>query len=165
MISIGFVRGNSDSSIFFKYDQNNIIAIVDWYIDDGLIAADTKTTMEEVVKDICRTFTIQDLGEPIRLLGIKKIDRNRNSGVIKLSQPTYIDKIASQFDIAPGKNVTIPMKSDENLHNTSNDNEKIDVLYTSIIGSVNYCSVSTHPDITFAVNKCSQFTSNPSIHQ
>ena len=56
------------------------------------------------------------------------------------------------------------MKSDKNLHNTSNDNEKIDVPYASIIGSVNYCSVSTRPDITFAVNKHSQFTSNPSIH-
>ena len=94
MISIGFVRGNSDSSIFFKYNQNSIIVIVGWYVDNGLIAVDTKTTMEEVVKDICRTFTIQDLGEPIHLLGIK-IDHNRNSGVIKLSQPTYIDKIAS----------------------------------------------------------------------
>ena len=119
--------------------------------------------MEEVVKDICRTFTIQDLGECIRLLGIK-IDRNRNSGIIKLSQPAYIDKIASQFNITPGKNITIPMKSDENLHNTSSDNEKIDVPYASIIGSVNYCSVSTCPDITFVVNKCSQFTLNSSIH-
>ena len=45
-------------------------------------------------------------------------------------------------------------------YNHNIDDEKVDVQYASIIGSVNYCSVSTRPDITFAVNKCSQFTSN-----
>ena len=149
--------------LYSSYNQNNITAIAGWYVDDGLIAADTKGTMEEVVRDICRTFTIQDLEEPIHLLGIK-IDRNRNSGIIKLSQPAYINKIASRFNTTPGKNISIPMKPDKNLHNTSSDEEKIDVPYASIIGSINYCSVSTHPDITFMVNKCSQFTSNPSVH-
>ena len=33
----------------------------------------------------------------------------------------------------------------------------------SLIGSLNYCSVATQPDISFAVNKCTQFTSRPSI--
>ena len=39
----------------------------------------------------------------------------------------------------------------------------IDVPYASLIGSLNYCSVATRPDISFTVNKCAQFTSRPSV--
>ena len=40
-------------------------------------------------------------------------------------------------------------------------NDEIDVPYASLIGSINYCSVSTRPDIAYATNRCAQFTSHP----
>ena len=39
----------------------------------------------------------------------------------------------------------------------------MDIGYASLIGSINYCAISTRPDISYATNKCAQFTSNPTI--
>ena len=49
---------------------------------------------------------------------------------------------------------------------TSTFTEKtVNIPYASLIGSTNYCAISTRPDISYAVNKCAQFTSNPNtIH-
>ena len=47
---------------------------------------------------------------------------------------------------------------------TSTSTEKtLDIPYASLIGSINYCTISTHPNISYTVNKCAQFTSNPNI--
>ena len=50
-----------------------------------------------------------------------------------------------------------------NLQTSTSIEKTLDIPYTSLIGSINYCTISTHPDISYAVNKCAQFTSNPNI--
>ena len=45
------------------------------------------------------------------------------------------------------------------------DDKPTDIPYTSLIGSLNYCVITTRWDISYATNKCTQFTSKPSqIH-
>ena len=67
---LGFTTGTADSSIFFKYDGKRIMALAGWYVNDILLAADSKETMNNLMGDICKKFIIQDLGEPTHLLGI-----------------------------------------------------------------------------------------------
>jgi hypothetical protein len=50
------------------------------------------------------------------------------------------------------------------LHLSTESNNKINILYASLIGSLNYCALFTRPDIAYATNKCIQFTSNPMTH-
>jgi hypothetical protein len=50
-----------------------------------------------------------------------------------------------------------------NLHISTNPDEMIDVPYASLISSINYCTISTCPDIAYATNKCAQFTSKPTL--
>ena len=159
---LGFTTGTADSSIFFKYDGKRVVALTGWSVDDGLFAADSKETMSNLMGDICKKFIIQDLGKPTHLLGIK-INRDRDTGTIKLSQAAYITKISNRFNTGSGKSITTPMKSDADLFHSTNSDDIVDVPYALVIGSVNYCSVSTCLDITFSVNKCAQFTSNPTI--
>jgi hypothetical protein len=40
----------------------------------------------------------------------------------------------------------------------SADDDTLDIPYASFIGSINYCSIATRPDIAYATNKCAQFT-------
>ena len=38
-----------------------------------------------------------------------------------------------------------------------------DLLYVALIRNINYCAVSTHPDITYTTNKCVQCASKPNV--
>ena len=49
------------------------------------------------------------------------------------------------------------------LRTSTSTKKTLDIPYASLIGSINYCTISTRPDISYAVNKCAQFTSNPNI--
>lgn len=55
------------------------------------------------------------------------------------------------------------MDPSTDLHASRDEDIIPDVPYTSLIGSINYCAISTRPDIAFAVNKCAQFTSHPNL--
>ena len=37
------------------------------------------------------------------------------------------------------------------------------IPYSSLIGSLNYCALFTRPDVSFAVNKCAQYSSKPTL--
>ena len=116
--------------------------------------------MDHMINDIRGSFDIQDLGEPERLLGVK-IARNRNKGHIHISQPAYIDSLAKRFNITAGKSITSPMETSIDLRASTIVDNSINILYASLIGSINYCATFTRPDISFAIHKCSQFISKP----
>ena len=118
--------------------------------------------MEHVVKDIKGSFDIQDLGEPDCLLGIK-ITHDCDLGTIHISQPSFINTIARRFDITSGRAVSSPMDPSADLCSSTNTDSTIDIPYASLIGSINYCAISTQLDIAFATNKCAQFTSRPNL--
>jgi transposase InsO family protein len=159
---LGFKSGQADENVYFRRHEDGGIEIAGWYVDDGLLAANSKESMERMIKDISHSFEIQNLGEPVRLLGVK-IDRNRSNGTIHISQPTFIDSIAKRFDIQPGRLISSPMDPTVDLRISTNSNESIDIPYASLIGCLNYCALSTRPDIAYATNKCAQFTSHPTI--
>ena len=138
---LGFTAGEADSTVFFRF-QGNSIEIAGWYVDDGLLAANSCTTMKRMVDDIGGSFDIQDLGEPERLLGIR-IKHNRDIGTIHLSQPAFINTIAKCFDITIGKPAKSPMDATINYRKANTDEKPADVPYASIIGSLNYCAIAT----------------------
>jgi hypothetical protein len=119
--------------------------------------------MEHMVHDIGSSFDIQDLGTPERLLGIW-ILCNLNAGTIHISQPSFINTIAKQFNISIGKPIQSPMDSTIKLLKAStDDDDTLDIPYASLIDSINYCSIATRPDIAYATNKCAPFTHKPTL--
>ena len=97
---LGFKAGNADPTVFFRRNDGRL-EVAGWYVDDRLLATNSKEAMVKMVKEISRSFEIQDLGKPTRLLCIK-IDRDHTKNIIHISQPTFIDTIAKCFDIQPG---------------------------------------------------------------
>ena len=158
-IKLGFVPGNTDPTVFFRYKNDRSIQIAGWYVDDGLLAADSTKSMDKMVNDIRGSFDIQDLGDPERLLGVKII-RDRERGFIHISQPSFINTIAKRFGIPPGKGVTTPMEPQINLLTAAQDDVETNIPHSSLIGSLNFCAIFTRPDIAYATNKCAQFLSN-----
>jgi Reverse transcriptase (RNA-dependent DNA polymerase) len=160
LTKLGFKSGTADETVYFHTQKTGDIEIAGWYVNDGLLATKTAESMQKLVKEICSHFHIQDLGEPVRLLGIK-IDRNRPNGTIHISQPMFIESIAKHFGISPGRSIKCPMDATINLRKSTDSNDVINIPYASLIGCINYCAVSTRPDIVYATNKCAQFSSHP----
>ena len=105
-----------------------------------------------MVEKIGGSFDIQDLGKPERLLGIK-ITRDWKAGTIHLSQPAFIDTIAKRFNVPFGKLAKSSMDATIHFQKMAADDINIDVPYASFIGSINYCAITTQPDISYATNK------------
>ena len=62
------------------------------YVDDILLAANNTDMLVETKQLLVSHFDIKDLREASYVLGIQ-ILRNRRSGILRLSQQTYIEKV------------------------------------------------------------------------
>ncbi|MBW0556301.1 hypothetical protein O181_096016 [Austropuccinia psidii MF-1] len=107
---------------------------------------------------------MKDLGKADLLLGIKI---NHLDDGFSLDQEHYINKLAEKYkikDLIPSKT---PLKPHLQLSNSSNkehqDFNDLKINYQSAVGSLNYISSNTHPDITFAVSHLSQFLERPGL--
>jgi Reverse transcriptase (RNA-dependent DNA polymerase) len=68
------------------------------YVDDILFASNDKNMMHETKKFLFKYFDMKYLGEASYVLGLK-IHRDRNKGILGLSQQTYIDKVPKRYDM------------------------------------------------------------------
>ena len=152
LISMGFESCNADSTCYKRVIGGRTV-IVSGHVDDGLIAA-SRGYIELIIEELKRSrFKITDLGEPRHLLGCM-IRRNRPTGTVTISQPAYIDSIIKHLDLEEARSVSSPM--DSNIHlqrrdiSLRPDLSMKNVPYLASVGSLNWCAVSTCPDISFA---------------
>lgn len=123
------------------------------YVDDFFVFYNDK----EIVNILKDKFKIKDLGPVSYALGIQ-INRNREAGIIELSQKQYTLSVLERFGMVESKPVGTPL--DKNVK-FSDDLTRIDnVPYQELIGSLMYLAVSTRPDISFAVSFLSQFNNS-----
>ena len=141
MEKLGFRPSEADTTVFFQFKDDKV-EIVRWYVDDGLVATSCAKSMEHTVKDIGGNFDVQDLSEPDHLLRIK-ITRDHDLGTIHISQPLFINTITCCFDITSGRAVSSPMDPSMDLHMSTDTDNTVDIPYASLIGSINYCTIST----------------------
>ena len=108
---------------------------------------------------------MKDLRSAKKILGIR-IERDRASKKLYMSQEQYIEKVLERFNMSKAKVVNSPLASHFKLsrrHSPSIDKEKEDmrrVPYASAVGSLMNPMVCTRPDIAYAVNVVSRFLSN-----
>ena len=108
---------------------------------------------------------MKDLGEIHWLLNLK-IDRDKISGTINISQEAYIDNIFARFNLQDAKSYSSPLVPNVKLSKDQcpvTDEEKKTmekVPYRQAIGSLMWAVVATRPDIAFAVSLLSQFLEN-----
>jgi hypothetical protein len=94
-------------------------------------------------------------------LGIEVI-RDRDQGLIWLSQSAYVDKIAKLTTKDPDRWPSVPMSGPELLPNEERASVASIRRYQKKIGSILYAAVVTRPDIAFAVSRLARFNMNPS---
>ncbi|KAI5317166.1 hypothetical protein L3X38_036873 [Prunus dulcis] len=106
------------------------------------------------------------LGEATYVLGIEII-RNRERGLLGLSQRGYIEKVLKRFNMSDCAGGSVPMTKGDKMSQSQapqNDIERRDMQdkpYASLVGSVMYAQVYTRTDIAFPISVLGRFQSNP----
>ena len=112
-----------------------------------------------------KSFATKDLGPSKQILGMR-IERDRSSNRLYLSQEKYIEKVLCKFKMDNAKAVSCPLAahfklSTKQCPSTYEKKKKMQhVSYASAVGSLMYAMVCTRPDIAHSVSTVSRFMSN-----
>jgi hypothetical protein len=126
------------------------------YVDDILIFGTSLDVINEAKTFLCQSFDMKDMGDADVILNIKLI---KGENEITLTQSHYVEKVLSHFGYKDSKPSPTPYDPSRVLQK----NKRIgtdQLRYSQMIGSLMYLASATRPDISFAVSKLSQFTSN-----
>ena len=134
--------------------------IITIYVDDLGLFASSKNEMAKLKQDLKDNFTMTDLGEMKKILGIQVI-QDRQAGTLKILQSAYINKILVHFNMADANPVLTPLSKSIKLEDTKEQANDPTMPYAKAIGSLMYAAIQTRPDISFAVQHLSQYTTSP----
>lgn len=167
----GFIQKNGDKRnpvdpcvYVFGSGMNRVILIA--YVDDLLLASKSIERLNVVKSMLKSKFKITDLGQLKNLLGIN-IQREGQTGKIRLSQKQYVEKLLKKFNMEDSKEVSTPMESSLKISkkmSSTTEEEKSEMKnrpYRELVGGLIYLANATRPDIAFAAAVLSRFCSNP----
>uniref|UniRef100_A0A2N9HA68 CCHC-type domain-containing protein n=1 Tax=Fagus sylvatica TaxID=28930 RepID=A0A2N9HA68_FAGSY len=157
ILANGFKHNGADKCVYSKFTSEYGV-IVCLYVDDMLIFGTNMLGVCETKKYLASVFMMKDLNEADTILGIKV---KRHSEGYALCQNHYIEKVLFKYKHLNVKEVNTPFDSNYKLvENTGRAIAQLE--FASAIGSMMYAMHCTRPDIVFAVNRLSRYTSNPS---
>ncbi|TFY81825.1 hypothetical protein EWM64_g2185, partial [Hericium alpestre] len=128
-------------------DSRSIVVI---HVDDMLLAASTKAEMERLKEQLRHMpFQVVELGEPRMMLGMAVSPGPIPDGRLQ----------AGGHSIRPEHPfVKVAVPADPRGVEEMRDKD-----YASIVGALMYAAMATRPDLSYAVQRLSQFMSNPGI--
>lgn len=157
----GFGRSEHDRCVYTKELSEGERVYLLMYVDDMLIAAKNVIDVAELKEQLSTEFEMKDLGATRRILGMD-ISRDRNVGVLRLSQSCYLKKVVDNFQMADAKSTQTPIGAHFKLAAVTNDGECADteeVPYCSAVGSIMYAMVGTRPDLAHGIGVVSRYMS------
>jgi hypothetical protein len=156
LFELGFSGSKSDTSLFiFNSAEVRLFALV--YVDDIILTGSSISVVDDLIKSLSLTFPIKDLDSLNFFLGVEV---HRSSTGLHLSQQCYIADILKRTNMELAKPISSPMSAAAPLSKLDGISMTDPTIYRSTVGALQYLSI-TRPDIAFAVNKVSQFASDP----
>ena len=156
----GFQPLRSDPCAYVRRKGEHLEIITVW-VDDLLLFATSNDLMEKLKKEIQSKWTVTDMGEPAKIIGIE-ITKNDDS--ILISQEKYIDSILKREGMDEANPVSMPMDPNDQIKPNPDGNEgSRSNSYAKLLGELQFLTNATRPDIAYAVNKLSAYTANPSL--
>lgn len=131
------------------------------YVDDTIVTRSCATEIGEVISHLNHQFSLKDLGLTQFFLGMKITQLHK--GVL-LSQKKYISDLLHRLSMDNASSVLTPMVVTPKLTATDGHSFTDVHLYRQAVGALQYICFA-RPDITYIVNKVSQFmNSSQDIH-
>ena len=113
------------------------------YVDDILLAANDIDLLIETKQLLFSSYDMKDLEEASYVLGIQ-ILRDRPSGILRLSQQTYIERILKRFNMQScSSDKALIVKGDrfskgQCPHNDIERDRMKAIHYSSVVGNLMY---------------------------
>lgn len=161
LLQLGFTNSLGDASLFVL-NKDSVLTYILVYVDDIVVTGSNAEVVERTIKTLSDRFSLKDHGELSYFLGM---EATRTKAGLSLTQTKYITDLLVRHKMADAKPVSTPMASTCSL--TASHGVKLpdSTTYRTLVGSLQYLSL-TRPDISFAVNRLSQFMHEPTtIHE
>ena len=156
LLSLGFSQSKADTSLFFRNSGKETVYLL-IYVDDMLITGSSHIAVKDVISKLSHHFSLKDLGEVRHFLGVEVTHTAQG---IHLCQAAYIKELLNKVQMQDCKPYPTPMLSTLKLSKDDGDPFMDGKLYRSIVGALQYATI-TRPEISFCVNKVSQFLAAP----
>lgn len=158
MLKLGFKRCNSDPCLYIK-SSDKTISIIVLYVDDMLFLSNDRCEMKTLKMKMSEEFELKDMGNVVNFMGLQ-IKRDRNAGILNISQETYANSILKRFEMSDCNPRAIPIEPKLDL-SPGDPNERTNFPYRELLGSLMYLMLGSRPDLSFSINKLSRFQETP----
>ena len=127
------------------------------YVDDIIVASNNKIAADNLKNSLNKSFKLKDLGNLKYFLGLEVA---RSAKGILINQRKYALELLSETGYLGCKPAKTPMQP--NMQLSQDDGELLTDpnMYRRLIGKLIYLTI-TRLDLTYSVNKLSQFLSQP----
>ncbi|KAM6574267.1 hypothetical protein CsatA_022594 [Cannabis sativa] len=156
LLSWNFQNSRADSSLFF-YKTSSTIIMVLIYVDDIIVTGNDVAKLQKFIKKLNEMFSLKDLGPLHLFLGIEV---HRDETGLYLNEGKYVKELLIKTEMMHLKPCNNLMTVGKPLSKSDGDLLSNPIEYRSIIGGLQYLT-HTRPDLSFAVNKLSQFLQSP----
>ncbi|CAH9052365.1 unnamed protein product [Cuscuta europaea] len=156
LISVGFCKSHADNSLFIYYHDQIIIYFL-VYVDDIVLTGNSSVAVNKFVMQLTSRFSVKDMGSLHHFLGIEVIPTKND---MFLSQRQYILNTLETCAMLGAKDSPTPMSSSQPITLTDGVSMQDPQQYRRALGLLQYLSF-TRPDISFSVNRLSQFMHQP----
>ncbi|KAG8496501.1 hypothetical protein CXB51_008983 [Gossypium anomalum] len=155
---LGFHASKADPSLFIRTSSDSQLLLMA-YVDDIVITGSSGTAIDTVVRQLHSKFALKDMGRLNFFLGIEV---HTTSQGMYLAQRKYVQEILTKAGITGAAATPTPMVCMPKLVAAGESQPFPDsYLYRSTVGMLQYFCI-TRPDLSFCVNKLSQYMNSPS---
>ncbi|MBW0497536.1 hypothetical protein O181_037251 [Austropuccinia psidii MF-1] len=155
----GFVTCKLDPCIFHRKDPEKVWIFV--HVDNIAIFG---KNLHIFKKEIDKEFEVKDIGPADLLLGMKISQLEEGMG---MDQQHFVESLLEMYGMQDCKPVSTPIVLKKHLGPTSEEEritfDPLQINFRSAVGSINYLSTATWPDLSFAVSSLSQYLEKPGI--
>ncbi|KAK0588253.1 hypothetical protein LWI29_036741 [Acer saccharum] len=156
LLASGFTNSTCDASLFLRHRPGNTLYLL-VYVDDIIVTGSSDSQVRDFISALALRFSLKDLGLLSFFLGV---EAHRSSSGLFLSQQKYTRDLLAKTTMLESKPVSTPLSLAESLKLNDGSAPTDSTQYRQVLGSLQYLSL-TRPDVSFAVNKLSQFMHRP----
>ncbi|MBW0545280.1 hypothetical protein O181_084995 [Austropuccinia psidii MF-1] len=150
LTTAGFNACTLDRCVFHQQGDRPLWLYV--HVDDIEIFG---KEVEDLKAQIANKFEIKDIGVADLILGV---EISQQDGIITLDQKHYTESLLELYGMGKSRPVSTPLVPNSHLLPATLEEmaefASLGISYQSAIGSINYLSTTTHPDLSFALNSC-----------
>lgn len=160
---IGFSCSSNDEGLWLKpATANSPVVFAVLWVDDFLIACKEPCYLKTVKDLVLARFKGKDLGTAAQYLKVK-IERDRQAGTIRLSQPSHIRDLLAKFGMSDCNSKFIPLAPGSDISKRRDDEQLMpdDRRYAEAVGALLYLANTTRPDISASVSMLAKHNTNP----